>query len=97
MLALSAFLKAAREMGCNELEEYIVMKCLRNELDLLKNLSIIENMAKEQGEEPKDTEAKKADQAMKAFSEEERETRQRRFEEASEQGKFRWRRRGRRR
>ena len=66
-LALSAFLKAAREMGCNELEEYIVTKCLRNEPDLLKNLSIIENMAKEQGEEPKDTEAKKADQAMKAF------------------------------
>ena len=66
-LALSAFLKAAREMGCNELEEYIVTKCLRNEPDLLKNLSIIENMVKEQGEEPKDTEAKKADQAMKAF------------------------------
>ena len=66
-LALSAFLKAAREMGCNELEEYIMTKCLRNEPDLLKNLSIIENMVKEQGEEPKDMEAKKADQAMKAF------------------------------
>ena len=52
-LALSAFLKAAKEMGCNELEEYIVTKCLRNEPDLLKNLSIIEKMTKEQGEEPK--------------------------------------------
>ena len=71
-------------------------KCLRNEPDLLKNLSIIENMVKEQGEEPKDTEAKKADQTMKAFQKK-NENAQRRFEEASEQGKFRWRRRGRRR
>ena len=58
-------------------------KCLRNEPDLLKNLSIIENMVKEQGEEPKDTEAKKADQAMKAFQKKNAKT-LRRFEEASE-------------
>ena len=66
-LALSAFLKAAKEVGCKELEEYIVTKCLRNEPDLLKNLDAIEKMTKEEGEEPEEAEAKKADQAMKAF------------------------------
>jgi hypothetical protein len=60
-------LKAAKEVGCKELEEYIVTKCLRNEPDLLKNLDAIEKMTKEEGEEPEEAEAKKADQAMKAF------------------------------
>lgn len=66
-LALSAFLKAAREVECKELEEYIVTKCLRNEADLLRNLDTIEKMTREEGAEPKEAEAKKADQAMKAF------------------------------
>lgn len=66
-LALSAFLKAAREEKCKELEDYILTKCLRNEQDLIKNLEEIERVTEIEGLEPKEADAKKADQAIKAF------------------------------
>ena len=49
------------------MEDYILTKCLRNEQDLIKNLEEIERVTEIEGLEPKEADAKKADQAIKAF------------------------------
>ena len=66
-LALSAFMKAARCEKCRALEEYIATKCCRKEPEMLKNLEKIEEHTAREGVEPREEDAKRADQAIKAF------------------------------